>query len=106
MTSALGDGEGVPKKKMLYGGCMNSILQISTKCGQGGGQGVQKSGKISDVIEVWPYVEILHLIHIALQGGPAQMQNAVPSVWCPPICEDHSIFFASRSQAELSVSLC
>ena len=60
MTSALGDGEGVPKKKMLYGGCMNSILQICTKCGQGGGQGVQKSGKISDVIEVWPYVEILY----------------------------------------------
>ena len=35
------------------GGCVNLVLQISPKCGQGG-EGVKKSQNFADVIYGWP----------------------------------------------------
>ena len=37
MMSASEGGEGVMEKQHRKGGCLNYILQISSKCGQGGG---------------------------------------------------------------------
>ena len=49
MMSALEGGGGSCKSGRSKGGCMNFILQISSKCGQGE-KGVKKSQNFADVI--------------------------------------------------------
>ena len=52
MMSAL-KGGGSWKSGRSKGGCVNFILQISSKCGQGG-EGVKKSDNFADVISGCP----------------------------------------------------
>ena len=49
MMSASEGGEGSWKSGRSKGGCVNFILQISSKCGQGG-EGVKKAENFADVI--------------------------------------------------------
>ena len=53
MMSASEGGGGSWKSGHSKGGCVNCILQISSKCGQGG-EGVKKSENFADVINGSP----------------------------------------------------
>ena len=44
------EGEGAWKSGRSKGGCGNFTLQISSKCGQGGGRGVKKSQNFAEII--------------------------------------------------------
>ena len=53
MMSASEGGGGLWKSRRSKGGCVNCIVEISSKCGQGG-EGVKKSENFADVINGSP----------------------------------------------------